>query len=72
MSASPRHAPKAADAFDAWRHGLFRVRELDLHFDAVCALWWDGDVLLTLEAQVASLIYVVNYMSLKKYFEIPH
>lgn len=36
-----------SQSFDMWYHGLYHQRELDLHFDAVCALWWDGDVLLT-------------------------
>ena len=37
----PAHAAPAGVA------GLYRVQELDVHFDAVCAVWWDGDLLLS-------------------------
>ena len=45
VAATPPSA--AAQTFELWEHGLYQVRELDLHFDAVCALWSEGDVLLT-------------------------
>eukprot|EP00966_Prymnesium_polylepis_P069319 1611069-Prymnesium_polylepis.1 len=47
---SPAAPPAAEDSFAPWAsgRGLYEVRELDLHFDAVCALWWEGgDALLT-------------------------
>ncbi|KAL3900414.1 MAG: hypothetical protein SGPRY_012467, partial [Prymnesium sp.] len=48
---SVRFAQEAATGrmcrLTSWKRGLRRTREVDVHFDAVCALWWDDDVVVT-------------------------